>query len=229
MAGGEGLPVGGFVDVGEFAKQLQAKAMAGAAGAGFGEDLRRAPRHGGEEFGRGVAQADEPVAAVGGGAEDDVVRVQRGPRELDVAHAHVGAVGADDDDALGTVGERGGERGGEPLAEIAGALRGECPTGVEPRADFGGGVIGGEAEFGSGEFGEAVEERFDEEAIGFCGALGAERGGRRVFTWPGRGALRKMRRRSADMRGAAAVRGFQFRLLTSSSASRDFRVRGPNC
>jgi hypothetical protein len=94
------------------------------------KELRAA--HGGarqqlrERLGAGVpglpAGADEVIAAVRGGTEDDPAGGEVGKRLLQVLRRERGAVAADDDHGSGAGGEEVREDAGEPLAEVAAAL-----------------------------------------------------------------------------------------------------------
>src|SRR5258706_14632105 len=108
LLGGAGLEAAEVfegVDVGELAEEGGGKVGGTGTGEGFLEDGGAAPGDVLEEGWLFAAQADEPVASVFGGPEDDIVGSEGGPGGFDVVLCYVRGIGADEDNALGAGGE----------------------------------------------------------------------------------------------------------------------------
>ena len=172
------MPVRLRVDVGKDLEEVNFQSECPGCGEAASEDFGGAPWDILEELGAGSFEGNEPVAAVGGRAENGIGLVQGREGFADVFGGNVRAVRSDDGDFFGPVCECRVEGVGEAMSEIALALGAKGPAGREKGLEFGfsAGRFASEVDvFEGGEIGkEGGEELLVDIQCGWFADFGGE-------------------------------------------------------
>src|SRR5438093_119909 len=93
-------PVFFSIDIGASCHRVRAQLESFGPPHRFRIDPVRTPDHVSEESRPKAVQSDQPIAAIAGRANDEVVARKSAPRAQDIGGGNSGAVGADNDDAF---------------------------------------------------------------------------------------------------------------------------------